>query len=87
MKRFRLTKVSKILIMILVVAALCGAGLFAVKSGFVKSGDTTKENTRVETNVNKNEKNPIKETAQNNKADKEIKNDAAINLSLDEWIG
>ena len=89
MKRFRLTKVSKILIMILVIAALCGAGLFAVKSGLVKSGDNTnKDNVKVETNVNKNEKNPIKETAQNNKTDKEtIKNDAAINLSLDEWIG
>ena len=41
MKRFRLTKVSKILIMILVVAALCGAGFFLIKSGFVKSGDKT----------------------------------------------
>lgn len=88
MKRFRLTKVSKILIMVLVVAALCGAGFFLVKSGFVKSKDNTNTDVKVETTVadkTENKKpNPNKETTQNKT---ETVNDKAINLSLDEWIG
>lgn len=87
MKRFRLTKVSKILILIMVIAAMFGIGFFAVKKGFVKTKndpvkvetvDKTDKDNKTEKPVNK----PIKETEEIKK-----ENNTVINLSLDEWIG
>lgn len=87
MKRFRLTKVSKILILIMVIAAMFGVGFFAVKKGFVKTKndpvkvetvDKTDKDNKAKKPVNK----PIKETEETKK-----ENNTAINLSLDEWIG
>lgn len=73
MKRFRLTKASKILIMILVVA-LIGGGIFAgLKTGLVK----TKNKTLAKVSADKD----------GNVINTEKKNNKTINLSLDEWVG
>lgn len=83
-KRFRLTKASKILIMILIVA-LIGGGVFAgLKTGFIKTKNDTKTDSVVidnDTNSNVNTSAEVKTDA--NKTD----SDGTINLSLDEWIG
>ena len=77
-KRFRLTKASKILIMVLAIA-LIGGGVFAgVKTGFVK----TKSNTSVS-----NAENKVTGTTSSSSNKKKTSNDGTINLSLDEWIG
>ena len=80
-RRFRLTKTAKVLIMVLVLA-LVGGGLFAG----VKTGVVTTSNDK-----------PKNETVTNNKTENKTENkveniavdttDATINLSLDEWIG
>ena len=74
MRRFRLTKAAKILIMILVVALIGGGAFAGVKTGFIKTGDK-KESASLDYDENGNVMNV------------DTENDAAINLSLDEWIG
>ena len=74
MKRFRLTKASKVLIMILVVALIGGGAFAGIKTGFIKTGDK-KESASLDYDENGNVMNV------------DTENDAAINLSLDEWIG
>lgn len=77
-KRFRLTKASKILIMVLVIA-LIGGGVFAgVKTGFIK----TKNSTSVSDTGNK-----VTGTTSSSYNKKKTNSDGTINLSLDEWIG
>ena len=77
-KRFRLTKASKILIMVLVIA-LIGGGVFAgVKTGFIK----TKNGTSVSDTGNK-----VTGTTSSSSNKKKTNSDGTINLSLDEWIG
>lgn len=77
-KRFRLTKASKILIMVLVIA-LIGGGVFAgVKTGLVK----TKSNTSISNTGNK-----VTGTTSSSSNKKKTNSDGTINLSLDEWIG
>lgn len=83
MKRFKLTKAAKILIFVLVVVAICGAALFGVKSGLIKTGDKKVATTAKET------KSKTDQTTKNeNDVVNEVKSDTkTINLSLDEWIG
>jgi len=77
-KRFRLTKASKILIMVLVIA-LIGGGVFAgVKTGLIK----TKSNTSISNAGNK-----VTGTTSSSSNKKKANSDGTINLSLDEWIG
>lgn len=74
MKRFKLTKAAKVLLMIVIIAAI-GGGVFAgLKTGLIKSktvSDTVADLADNDGNVINTEK----------------KDDATINLSLDEWIG
>lgn len=82
MKRFRLTKAAKILIVILVLA-LIGGGVFAgLRTGLI----TTDKKNNV---ANKeNPSNTIVDYDENgNVMDVDTNDNAAINLSLDEWIG
>lgn len=83
-KRFRLTKASKVLIMILVLA-LVGGGVFTgVKKGFIKIDDKSKnESTAIS---NKTETKTENSTNVITKNDTNVL-DPTINLSLDEWIG
>lgn len=83
-KRFRLTKASKILIMILVIA-LIGGGVFAgLKTGIVKTkGDTKTDNVVVDNKTNSNTNTTADVKTDTKKSD----SNGTINLSLDEWIG
>lgn len=85
-KRFRLTKASKILIMILIVA-LIGGGVFAgLKTGFIKTknDDTKTDRVVADNNTNSNVNTSAEVNTDANKTDS---SDGTINLSLDEWIG
>lgn len=77
-KRFRLTKASKILIMVLVIALIGGSVFTGVKTGFIK----TKNGTSVSNTGNK-----VTGTTSSSSNKKKTSNDGTINLSLDEWIG
>ena len=71
-KRFRLTKASKILIMVLVIA-LIGGGVFAgVKTGLIK----TKSNTSISNAGNK-----VTGTTSSSSNKKKANSDGTINLS------
>lgn len=84
MRRFRLTKAAKVLIMILVIA-LFGGGVYAgVKTGFVKTDN--KETNKVH-KTDKPDKGSVGYDENGNVMNVDNSNDAAINLSLDEWIG
>ena len=74
MRRFRLTKAAKILIMFLVVALVGGGAFAGIKTGFIKMGDK-----KASASVNYDENGNVMNV--------DTENDAAINLSLDEWIG
>ena len=81
-KRFRLTKASKILIMVLVIA-LIGGGVFAgLKTGLVKTKNSTTTNN-AGNNVSSTTYTSSNKKDDTNKTD----SDGTINLSLDEWIG
>jgi len=94
MRRFRLTKAAKVLILV-VILALVGGGVFAgVKTGIIKTSDD-KKNTGV---VNNKTEEVINNTTQNtdnlpeydengNVMNIEKTEANTINLSLDEWIG
>lgn len=89
-RRFRLTKASKILIMVLIVA-LIGGGVFAgLKTGFVKTSKVTETSDKSSDAENQNIPTAVNSDKEN-KAEKndsvEDTGDATINLSLDEWIG
>lgn len=85
-RRFRLTKASKILIFILVVALL-GGGVFAgLKTGVVKTNSDKKESV----SENKNDyddNNTISADEDGNVINTDKSDDKTINISLDEWIG
>ncbi len=92
MKRFRLTKLAKTLIFILVLCAV-GSGIFwGVKSGFIKTDKKKLSNSiavSYETSKSESVANNIekpKEEVANNKITGHNDN-SIINLSLDEWIG
>lgn len=74
-KRFRLTKASKILIVVLVMALIGGAIFGGVRSGFIKTKSSS---------GNQKSKNKITlfKTSKTKSSD-----DGTINLSLDEWVG
>lgn len=76
MRRFRLTVASKILIVLVVIAALVGGIFGATKAGFIK---TSKKSDKVTVAVNADEDGNVINTQKES-------NDT-INLSLDEWIG
>lgn len=76
MRRFRLTVASKILIVLVVIAALVGGIFGASKAGFIK---TSKKSDKVTVAVNADEDGNVINTQKES-------NDT-INLSLDEWIG
>lgn len=76
MKRFRLTKASKILILVMILALIGGGGYFGFSKGFIK---TKSKNESVTAD---------KKTNTNVEAAKHIDaSDSTINLALDEWIG
>lgn len=84
-RRFRLTKTSKILFMVLIIA-LVGGGVFAgIKTGFIKTNDGSKNETVVADN-NKVENNTTTNDSSSDKNKADVCDDT-INLSLDEWIG
>lgn len=74
-KRFRLTKASKILIVVLVMALIGGAIFGGVRSGFIKTKSSS---------GNQKSKNKITlfKTSKTKSSD-----NGTINLSLDEWVG
>ena len=72
-KRFRLTKASKILIMILIIAAVVGSLFMGIKKGVIKT-KTIKNQTTTSSSSSGTSK-------------KKSTSDGTINLSLDEWIG
>lgn len=83
MKRFKLTKAAKILFFVILIVAICGAALFGIKSGLIKTNEKKTSATVKETENKidpeiKDEKNIIKN---------ETSDEKTINLSLDEWIG
>lgn len=87
MGRYRLTTASKI-IMIILVLALAGGGIFAgVKTGFIKTSSKN-QNEVMEMEVNK-----VKDRVENNQTDMNVSNDSdelsnnTINMSIDEWVG
>lgn len=85
-RRFRLTKASKILIFILVVALL-GGGVFAgLKTGVVKTNSDKKESVSENKN-DYNDNNTISADEDGNVINTDRSDDKTINISLDEWIG
>ena len=85
MRRFRLTKAAKILIVIVIILALAGGALAAIKTGLVKTNKDDSTTTKVETTNDKddtsvNDDTPDADTTYDT-------SDATINLSLDEWVG
>lgn len=76
MRRFKLTVASKILIVLVVIAALVGGIFGASKAGLIK---TSKKSDKVTVAVNADEDGNVINTQKES-------NDT-INLSLDEWIG
>ena len=85
-RRFRLTKASKILIFILVVALL-GGGVFAgLKTGVVKTNSDKKESVSENKN-DYNDNNTIYADEDGNVINTDKSDDKTINISLDEWIG
>lgn len=91
-KRFRLTKVAKVLIMILIVA-LIGGGIFAgvqtgvvqTKKGKIVSNTIATETTAKTESTSNNEDVDKKNTVKKEEA--KTADDNVINVSLDEWIG
>lgn len=86
MKRYRLTKTTKILVFILLLAILGGGVFAAVKSGMVSLEKGNKETFQESDNsssqvVVSNEENNSKQPSSTSKKTEEI------NLSLDEWVG
>lgn len=95
MRRFRLTKAAKILILLLIVA-LIGGGVFAgLKTGVLKTSTDTE--TKKEESVTPNSpSNKVEESKENSTLDydengnvmnTEKTSEDTINISLDEWIG
>lgn len=83
-KRFRLTKMSKIFILILVIAALFGGVYAAYKTGFVKTGTKTPAED-LQTSKNEGSSTDSETPATTGKTKDSDNN--TINLSIDEWVG
>lgn len=86
MKRFKLTKASKVLILILTLALVVGGVFAGVKTGFVKTDGFDKIPNK-ETTVAKDDKVSVDYDENGNVMNLEKETEATINLSLDEWIG
>lgn len=85
-RRFRLTKASKILIFILVVALLGGGVSVGLKTGVVKTNSDKKESVSENKN-DYNDNNTISADEDGNVINTDKSDDKTINISLDEWIG
>lgn len=85
-RRFRLTKASKILIFILVVALLGGGVIAGLKTGVVKTNSDKKESVSENKN-DYNDNNTISADEDGNVINTDKSDDKTINISLDEWIG
>ena len=75
--RFRLTKVAKMLILLLAIAILAVAGFAGVKTGLVKPKGFSKIKKSASVDCDKN----------GNVMTTDKTDDKTINLSLDEWVG
>lgn len=85
-RRFRLTKASKILIFILVVALIGGGVSVGLKTGVVKTNSDKKESVSENKN-DYNDNNTISADEDGNVINTDKSDDKTINISLDEWIG
>ena len=90
MKRFRLTKLAKTLIFLMIMCVVAGGIFWGMKSGIIKN-DTIPTVEAESKNIEENEvKKTVSETTENSKAQKDssvLNTENEINLSLDEWIG
>lgn len=92
MKRFRLTKAAKVLILLVVIAAI-GGGVFAgIKTGFIKTDDkSNKEDTVISDSKDATAGNNASDASDvqqsSNKDTNSSKSSDTINLSIDEWVG
>lgn len=91
-RRFRLTKAAKIILVVLIMAAIGGGLFWGVKSGVIKTkSDEGKATAQIKPTENAgSEQKPGKPSEENpvTAADKGTEdNDEVIDLSLDEWIG
>lgn len=90
-KRFRLTPIAKILILVLIIGGISGAVFAGIKTGFIKTDKKTED---VVSTDNKNDSvagnvDSVVPSVDDdgNVINTDKKDDATINLSLDEWIG
>lgn len=86
-RRFRLTKASKILIIILVVSLLGGVVFAGLKTGVVKTNSDKKESVSENKNDYNDNNNTISADEDGNVINTDKSDDKTINISLDEWIG
>lgn len=92
MKRFRLTKLAKILIFFMIMCVVAGGIFCGMKSGIIRNGrKSNEEKVVVNINESKNETKQF-ETINNEKYESQKETVVSdqkneINLSLDEWIG
>lgn len=90
MKRFRLTKLAKTLIFLMIMCVVAGGIFWGMKSGIIKN-DTIPTVVAESKNIEENEvKKTVSETTENSKDQKTssvLNTENEINLSLDEWIG
>lgn len=91
-RRFRLTKAAKVILVVLIMAAIGGGLFWGVKSGVIKTkSDDGKATAQTKPTENAgSEQKPGKPSEKNpvTTADKETEDsDEVIDLSLDEWIG
>lgn len=86
-KRYKLTKTSKVLIFVVILAVLGGLAFAGIKTGLVKmdeNGNTNKEVVDSNIKSDKDKSSNNKSNVTNNNAN-DGKN--VINLSIDEWVG
>lgn len=92
MKRFRLTRLAKTLIFIMVLCAVGGGIFYGMKYGFIKTNkESGKDSISIVADTTKVESNSEKEVKQAENSTQnttsKINEGNVINLSLDEWIG
>lgn len=87
MKRFKLTKLAKAILFILIVLAVGAGVLFGMKTGLIKSKPDKNESSTVKTSVESEKKKTEKSKDEDSNINKTDSIDNTIRLSLDEWIG
>lgn len=86
-KRFRLTKASKILIVILIVTLIGGGVLAGLKTGFIKTKTAASSNVKENVAAANKDTSSDSGTPSSENSTKKTDGDTTINLSLDEWTG